>query len=109
MAHQMDSITINLTANASDAVRSIQRLQSSMASLQRESSSLGSAFDKSASGIKRFVTNINSVNKKMFSVGDGIKSVIGGLIGYHGILTALNWGKTTVKLGAAMTEINHIV
>ena len=72
-------------------------------------SKINGALGSGAKGIASFAKSIGSAQKSMFSLGDGIKSVMLGIIGYHGALTALNWGKTTLKLGAAMTEIDHII
>ena len=65
-----------------------------------------------ASAAKEIITRISgmkSATNSMFTVADGIKSVIGGLIGMRGITGAFNWLKEAVTAGGDITEINHIV
>lgn len=52
---------------------------------------------------------IGQSSKSLFSVSDGIKSVIGGLIGFRGLSGIFNWTKEAVQMGADITEIDHIV
>ena len=65
-----------------------------------------------ASAAKEIITRISgmkSATNSMFTIADGIKSVIGGLIGMRGITGAFNWLKEAVTAGGDITEINHIV
>lgn len=52
---------------------------------------------------------IKKSSKGLFSVSDGIKSVIGGLIGFRGLTGIFNFAKEAVMMGADITEIDHIV
>ena len=77
---------------------------------------IGTLFKKIGSGIasvaKKVVSNITGINrasKSMFTVSDGIKSVIGGLLGMRGITGVFNWAKEAVTAGGDITEINHII
>ena len=73
--------------------------------LKKVGVSVGSAFGnliKQISGVKEASTH-------MFTLSDGIKSVIGGLLGMRGITGVFNWLKEAVTAGGDITEIDHIV
>lgn len=55
------------------------------------------------------ILGIKESSKHMYSVSDGIKSVIGGLLGMKGITGIFNWAKDAVTAGGDITEIDHIV
>ena len=63
----------------------------------------------SAKEIIAKISGMKSATTSMFTVADGIKSVIGGLLGMRGITGAFNWLKEAVTAGGDITEINHIV
>lgn len=75
-------------------------------------SKMNSMFHRIAQSISSMAKSINGKTSelgRMFSVGDGIKSVMGGLIGFRGLTGMVNMVKQSVMLGANITEIDHIV
>lgn len=61
---------------------------------------------------RKLISHFDAITKSgkgLFSVSDGIKSVIGGLIGFRGLSGIFNWAKDAVQMGADITEIDHIV
>lgn len=72
-------------------------------------SSIATKISSLARTIASKIGIIGDSSKSLFSVSDGIKSVIGGLIGFRGLSGVFNWTKEAVSMGAAITEIDHIV
>lgn len=77
---------------------------------------IGTLFKRIGSGIanvsKKVISNITGMNKaskSMFTVSDGIKSVMGGLLGMRGLTGVFNWTKEAITAGGDITEINHII
>lgn len=62
-----------------------------------------------ATSIVSHISGIGRASNSMFTVADGIKSIIGGLLGMRGISGVFNWVKEAVTLGGNITEIDHIV
>lgn len=65
-----------------------------------------------ANATKKILSNFGLINKSarsMFTVADGIKSVMGGILGFRGLSSAFGWIKDSIQLGADITEIDHIV
>lgn len=63
-------------------------------------------------GIKNLVSQIGQLGKHSSSVGTltgNIKTLLGTMIGFRGIQGLFNWTKEMVKMGADVTEIDHIV
>ena len=61
---------------------------------------------------RKIISHFDAIKKSgkgLFSVSDGIKSVIGGLIGFRGLTGIFNFAKEAVMMGADITEIDHIV
>ena len=104
-----NAVTSN-TNKMSNAFRTFEKV------VRKVTSVVLNLFKKMARGIasaaKEIITRISgmkSATNSMFTVADGIKSVIGGLLGMRGITGAFNWLKEAVTAGGDITEINHIV
>lgn len=103
----------HVTSNTVKMGRAFQSLERIV---QKVTSSVLNLFKRMARGITSAATEIiakisgmKSATTSMFTVADGIKSVIGGLLGMRGITGAFNWLKEAVGAGGDITEINHIV
>lgn len=104
------------TAVTSNTVKMSRTFQDFERVVKKVTSTVLNLFKKMARGIgsaaKEIITRISGMKtatSSMFTVADGIKSVIGGLIGMRGITGAFNWLKEAVSAGGDITEINHIV
>lgn len=104
------------TAVTSNTVKMSSAFKSFEKVVRKVTSVVLNLFKKMARGIasaaKEIITRISgmkSATNSMFTVADGIKSVIGGLIGMRGITGVFNWMKEAVTAGGDITEINHIV
>ena len=84
---------------ASSALKKIVSL------LKKVGTSVGSAFGN----LIRQISGVKEASTHMFTLSDGIKSVIGGLLGMRGITGVFNWLKEAVTAGGDITEIDHIV
>lgn len=73
--------------------------------LQKVGTSVGSAFGN----LVKQIAGVKEASTHMFTLSDGIKSVIGGLIGMRGITGVFNWAKEAISAGGDITEIDHIV
>lgn len=103
----------DVTTQTTSMGKALQKLGNIASNVMRKVVSL---FKKVGSGIasisKTIIGNITGIGKAsntMFTVSDGIKSVIGGLLGMKGITGAFNWLKDAVNAGGDITEINHII
>lgn len=103
----------DVVTQTSSMGKAFQKLSNIVSSVMRKIMSL---FKKVGSGIKSIaktvignITGIGKASNTMFTVSDGIKSVIGGLLGMRGITGAFNWLKDAVNAGGDITEINHII
>lgn len=64
------------------------------------------------SGIKALATNLSNIGRSssgVSSLTSNIKTLIGTMIGFRGIVGVFNWSKQMMKMGADVTEIDHIV
>lgn len=84
----------------------VKKVTGQILSLFQTMASRIGAFSKS---VISNILGIKESSKHMYSVSDGIKSVIGGLLGMKGITGIFNWAKDAVTAGGDITEIDHIV
>lgn len=70
---------------------------------------IGSVVGSAAKSIIMNVSGMKAATNSMFTVSDGIKSIIGGLLGMRGITGVFNWAREAVTAGGDITEIDHIV
>lgn len=63
-------------------------------------------------GIKTLATNLANVGRSssgVSSLTSNIKTLLGTMLGFRGIVGVFNWSKQMMKMGADVTEIDHIV
>lgn len=63
-------------------------------------------------GIKTLATNLSNIGRSSSGVNSltsNIKTLLGTMIGFRGIVGVFNWSKQMMKMGADVTEIDHIV
>lgn len=113
----------NTGAGAGSAAKALDSINNSSKKTGISLQQLGQIADKALSKIRtvfstaaqkieslaRSIRGKSSEISKIFSVGDGIKSIMGGLIGFRGLTGLVNITKQSVMLGASITEIDHIV
>lgn len=108
------------SGSVSQVTSNVSRLQHSFQTLgrviQKVVNTVWGLFQKFARGISSLartfiakVSGMKEASQGLFTVSDGIKSVIGGLLGMRGITGVFNWMKEAVTAGGDITEINHIV
>lgn len=113
----------NAGSGAGNAAKALKSIDTSSKKTGVSLQQLGQMADKALSKIRtvfstaaqkieslaRSIRGKSSEISKIFSVGDGIKSIMGGLIGFRGLTGLVNITKQSVMLGASITEIDHIV
>lgn len=63
-------------------------------------------------GIKALATNLSNIGRSSSGVNSltsNIKTLLGTMLGFRGIVGVFNWSKQMMKMGADVTEIDHIV
>lgn len=63
-------------------------------------------------GIKTLATNLSNIGRSsngVNSLTSNIKTLLGTMLGFRGIVGVFNWSKQMMKMGADVTEIDHIV
>lgn len=113
----------NAGSGAGNAAKALKNIDTSSKKTGISLQQLGQIADKALSKIRtvfstaaqridslaRNIRGKSSEISKIFSVGDGIKSIMGGLIGFKGLTGLVNITKQSIMLGANITEIDHIV
>lgn len=92
------------------------RLSAAFNAASQASSAFGKAIKTTGSIVgtvsKKILGHFGLIGKgaqAMFTVADGIKSVIGGLIGFKAISGTIGFLRESIQYGADITEIDHIV
>ena len=93
-------------ASVKNATSALKTFASGLASLA------GKITSSTLTGIKNLTASIlglGNTAKKVNTLTTSLRTMLGVMIGFHGLYSAFNWAKEAVSSGADVAETNHIV